>query len=207
MSCLLTSFLLFFGFHWQSPLVSSLSDFESDLYSIVDCFKENINDEDECERCWHESESLVDNIIKAIDDLPNDSNVNDKKELESLQKKAEALEDFICAVGGLRSLFISRSDFYLANQMVGADIISLYENKFCVDFVEVIIDSYSCVLAESHQEGNFTLNYFWKQRTNSTEKGSGTMGMLSNSFRPTLNTRENKIKGGITIYNVTCKNF
>lgn len=207
MSCFFALILTLLIFQNKNVLVNSHSDFERDLNSIVDCFKQSVNNEDDCENCWHDSESLIDAIEEAIDDLPDDATATERKELQSLMKKAQTLEDFICAVGGLRSSFISKSDFYIANQLIDADVVVLYENKFCVDFVEVRIDDYSCILAESHQQGSFTLNYFWKQKIGSPERGSGNMGMMLNSFRPLRNSRDTNIKNGIIIYDVTCTPF
>ena len=76
---------------FSSEKVTDINDFDSDLRKIVNNFKENIFDKDECIKFRNEAEDLAEEIEQEIED---DEYTNvEKQQLNILLKKAEAVED------------------------------------------------------------------------------------------------------------------
>ena len=91
---LITSIFIFNSF----VLRESPNDFDYRLSDIVRKFKLEIMDKDECEKQKRAADALSDDINDAIKNT-DEYNYDEIIELKKLEKEAEALEEFIAAVG------------------------------------------------------------------------------------------------------------
>jgi hypothetical protein len=198
---LITS-ILFFGLY---NLNKKPNDFDSELSHIVHKFKEEIMDEDECEKQKQEAGDLVEDIEDALK-MEDSYTSKEMSELKDLKKEAKALEGFIAAVGNCGNYIPNLDDFNLANRRVGASVVSVSKNEYCVDVISVTIDDYVAYLGENNSLKNYTVTYKWKA-LNAINTGEGTMGLSKKSVRHIYDNREKPSQKKVTVFGITCKEF
>lgn len=194
--------ILLFGF---SSLKESPNDFEYKLSDIVRKFKSEVMDKDECEKQKRAADDLADDIEDAIKNV-DEYNSDEIIELKKLQKEAEALEEFIAAVGNCGNYIPSIKNFNLANRRVGANVASIIKDKYCVDVISVSIGNYVAYLGENNSSKNYTVTYKWKA-PNGMNTGNGTMGLSQLSVRHIYDNREKPNQKNISVFGITCKEF
>jgi hypothetical protein len=182
----------------------SPSDFEYKLSNIASEFKYHIMDKDECESLVHEAGSVANDIDDALDNKDNYSS-EEVIQYKELKKKAEALEEYLGAVGG-GSLMPTKEQFQMANSMVGGSVSVVSQGKYCVDFISVTIYNYVVYLAENNTVVNYTVSYNCKS-LNGLNCRSGTMGLLAKSCRYIYDNREKPAQKSVTVYGVKCVPF
>lgn len=181
------------------------SDFDYELSDIARDFRNEIMNEDECENLKRAADDLVDEIEEAIE-MYGEYSIAEILELKKLKKEAEALEQFIAAVGDCGNYIPSIEEFNLANQRVRARVSYVSKNKYCVDMILVEIGDYVAYLAENNSSKNYTVSYKWKV-TNGMSTGNGTMGLSKYSVRHIYNNRDEIAQKNISIFGVNCKEF
>jgi hypothetical protein len=198
---LITSIFIFNSF----VLRESPNDFDYRLSDIVRKFKLEIMDKDECEKQKRAADDLSDDINDAIKNT-DEYNYDEIIELKKLEKEAEALEEFIAAVGNCGNYIPSIKIFNLANKRVGASVVSIVKDKYCVDVISVTIGNHVAYLGENNSTNNYTITYKWKT-PNAMNSGNGTMGLSALSVRHIYDNREKPIQKNISILGITCKEF
>lgn len=186
-------------------LKKSPGDFEYKLTNIISKFKSEIMDKSECEKQKIAAENLSDEIKEAIENI-EEYNSNHLDELKKLKKEAEALEEFIAAVGHCGSYIPSIENFNLANRRVGASVVNVIKDKYCVDVISVTIGDYTAYLAENNSTKNYTVTYKWKA-PNGMNYGNGNMRLSKLSVRHFYDNREKPSQRHISIFGITCKEF
>lgn len=199
---LLFTSILLFGF---SSLKESPNDFDYKISDIVREFKSEIMDKDECEKQKKAVDDLANDIEDAIKNA-DEYNSDEIIELKKLKEEAKALEEFIAAVGNCGNYIPSIKNFNLANRRVGANVISIIKDKYCVDVISVSIGNYIAYLGENNSMKNYTVTYKW-QVPNSMNTGNGTMGLSELSVRHVYDNREKPSQKNISIFGITCKEF
>ena len=189
---------------FSSEKVTDINDFDSDLRKIVNNFKENIFDKDECIKFRNEAEDLAEEIEQEIED---DEYTNvEKQQINILLKKAEALEDYIASVGNCGNYIPSIDDFYMANSLVGGNVSAIITDKYCVDVISVTIGDYICYLAENNTTNTFKVTYEWAN-PNGMHNGNGTMGLYGKSVRHIFDNRDEPEQRLIIVSEIACAEF
>jgi len=201
-SSLLVISIFLFGF---SDLKESPNDFDNRLSDIVRKFKLEIMDKDECEKQKRAADDLSDDIEDAIKNK-DEYNSDEIIELKKLKMEAEAVEEFIAAVGNCGNYIPSIKNFNLANKRVGASVSSIIKDRFCVDVITVAIGDYVAYLGENNSAKNYTVTYKWKA-PNGLNTGNGTMGLSGLSVRHIYDNREKPNQKNISFLGITCKEF
>jgi hypothetical protein len=196
----IATLLLTLPAHTQSPY-----HFDSELSDIARSFKNEIMEEYQCERLKGEAEDLANEIENAMDE-EDEYSAEEMRQLRQLKEEAEALEEFIAAVGNCANYLPSRSEFHLANERVRAEVSYVSKDQYCVNIVVVKIGNYVAYLAENGSTNNYTVSYKWKA-PGGMDSGSGTMGLPRSSMRHMYNNREEVNKKKISVYGVSCKEF
>lgn len=184
----------------QSPY-----DFDSELSEIARSFRNEIMDEYQCKRLKGDAEDLANEIEDAMEE-EEEYSADEMRQLRQLKKEAEALEQFIAAVGHCANYLPSISEFHLANERVRADVSYVSKDQYCVDFVVAKIGNYVAYLAVNSSSNNYTVSYKL-EAPNGRGKGSGTMGLPKSSVRHIYDNRDDVNKNRISVYGVSCKEF
>jgi hypothetical protein len=190
---------LSFGF---SNLKDNPSDFDYKLSEIVNKFKQEIMDKDECNKQKNETYYLSRNLEEALN-LEGQYTQDEKYELRKLKKEADALEDYISSVGDCGNFSPTIEYLNLANERIGGSISYLIKDKFCVDVISVTIDDYVAILLENNTNKSFTISYQWTT-SDGILKGNGTMGLPKRSVRHIYDNRDNRDRKNISIIGITC---
>ena len=180
-------------------------DFDRQLSTIAEDFKEVIMDEDECEELKDKAEY----ISKEIEELLEESEGFSSEEilqLEQLKTEAEGIEDFIAVVAGVGSAVPKVKDFIRANERMGVGLYYISQEEYCVDILVVEIDEYVTYLASNNSNKSFRLNFEWKTKDKSSF-GSSKVGMSSKTIRSMLNNRDYTLKNNIDFKNIECIEF
>jgi hypothetical protein len=177
-------------------------DFDAQLNAVVADFKQNIFDQAKCEAASQKAGTISD----AIEDALNEEGVDkaERKKLEGLKKEAEALEDFILAIGDINSGFATVEKMNLANTRVKADISNVQKGDFCVDIISVTIGEFVCYLAENTGSKIISVNYKWKG-PDGTKSGSGTVKVFASSVHAMYSNRKDKDTKKVTFMGLNCK--
>lgn len=202
-SILIIASLIFLGF--SNFLQKTPSDFDYELSDIARNFRDEVMNEDECEKQKSAAEELADEIEDALD-MQDEYNSDEIFELKKLKKEAEALESFIAAVGYCGGNILSIDAFNLANQRVNASVNYVIKDKYCVDVILVTIDDYVAYLAKNNYSKNYTVAYKWKAQ-NGMSTGNGRMGISKFGLRHIYNNREKTSQKDISVFGITCKEF
>lgn len=197
---LLSSIILLLGL---PQATDKPSDYNRNLSNIADNFRANIMDEDECKKQMAEVSSIVDDIE---DDLKKHDEFNPDEifDLKQIYKKADALEQYIGAVGHCGNGFPTIDQFNIANRMVGGDVAEVSPGKYCIDVITVTIDKYKVYLAQNNTYSKYTVSYQWKS-PDGLSKGDGYMGLASKCIRPIYDNREQPSKKSIIMFGIICK--
>ena len=119
----------------------SYSEYDSDLTRIVQSLKENIKNKSECEDLKKEAYFLSNNIEKTID--KDELGANEKKQLESLLKETEAVQEFIGTIANAgNNMFVDMKQVLLANERINASIVKISNYNFCIDIYQVTFNGY-----------------------------------------------------------------
>lgn len=188
-------------FSFVSFSISS-ADFDAQLNEVVADFKANIFDQQKCEAASKKAGA----ISEAIEETLNEDGIDkgERKKLEALKKEAEALEDYILAIGDISGGFETVEKMNLANARVHGDITSVQKGDFCVDIISVSIGDFICYLAENNGSKIISVNYKWKGPSG-TKSGSGTVQVFANSVRAMYSNRKDKETKKVTFMGLTCK--
>jgi hypothetical protein len=180
----------------------SADDFDAQLNAVVADFKLNIFDQQKCEAASQKSGTISD----AIEDALNEDGVDksQRKKLEELKKEADALEDFILAIGDINGGFETVEKMNLANSRVHADISNVQKGDFCVDIISVSIGEFICYLAENNGSKIISVNFKWKG-PDGTKSGSGTIKVFPGSVHAMYSNRKDKGTTKVTFMGLTCK--
>ncbi len=181
------------------------SDFDYKLSDIARDFRNEIMNEDECENLKRAADELVDEIEEVIE-MDDEYSSTEIAELKKLKKEAEALEQFIAAVGDVGNYSPSIEEFNLANRRIRASVHYVSRNNYCVDIILVEIGDYVAYLTENNSSKNYTVSYKWKV-PNGMSTGNGTMGLSKYSARHIYNNRDDIARKNISIFGVDCKEF
>jgi hypothetical protein len=201
---LLISTILLFSF---SNKKESLNNFDYELSEIVNEFRQVIMNKSKCEDQKREASFLVEDIKKALKDEYRYSTI-EISNLKTLQKEAEALEQYIAVVGNCGGNTLSSDNFYLINEKVGGGVLNALNKKLCVNIISVKIGAYVTYLAENSSTNNYSIKYKWNGKlANGTNKGNGQAGMLKNSLRNIYDNRNEPKQKSISVYEIECKEF
>lgn len=187
----------------SSSYSGSPSDFDYKISSIATEFRNNILDEDKCEKLKWATAELADEIEDEIKNVGMYSR-DEILEFRKLKKEAEALEQFIASVGDCGNYMPSVEQFNLANKRVKASVSYVSRFEYCVDVVLVEVDDYVAYLVVNNTDNNYTLSY--KLRANSGFRfGEGTMGVFGHSVRHFYNNRDDVSEKDISIIEINCE--
>jgi hypothetical protein len=184
------------------PTRITAEDFDAQLNAVVADFKQNIFDQAKCEAASQKAGTISD----AIEDALNEDGVDkgERKKLEGLKKEADALEDFILAIGDINGGFETVEKMNLANSRVKAEISGVQKGDFCVDIISVSIGDYICYLAENNGSKIISVNYKWKGPAG-TKSGSGTVKVFANSVHAMYSNRKDPGTKELVFMGLTCK--
>jgi hypothetical protein len=203
MKCLFLIFsILSFGF---SSMKETPNDFDSKLSDIVREFKQEIMNKDECEKQKREADGLADDIENAIK-MEGEYTTEEVSNLRKLKEEAEAIEEYIAAVGNCGNYIPSIDNLNLANRRVNGKIVNILKDKFCIDVISVTIGEYVAFLGENATTKNYKVVYKWKAQ-NGMDAGNGTMGLSKMSVRHIYDNREKPNQKSITVFGIVCKEF
>jgi hypothetical protein len=180
----------------------SADDFDAQLNAVVVDFKQNIFDQVKCEAASKKAGDISDAIEEAL----NADGVDkaERKKLDALKKEAEALEDYILAIGDINGGFETVEKMNLANSRVHGDISAVQKGDFCVDIISVSIGDFICYLAENNGSKIISVSYKWKGPAG-TKSGTGTVQVFANSVHAMYSNRKDKETKQITFMGLTCK--
>jgi hypothetical protein len=178
------------------------TDYSAQLDAVVADFKQNIFDKQKCEAASQKAGSIAEAIEEVLNEEGPDK--SERKKLDALKKEAEALEDYILAVGDINSGFTTVEKLNLANARVGGTISTVQKGDFCVDITSVSVGDFICYLAENNGSEITSVNYRWKG-PDGTKSGSGTVTVFSKSVRAMYTNRENKDVTKLQFMGLTCK--
>lgn len=198
----LLSLLLCLPFLSFTSINTSTEDFDTQLNAVVTDFKQNIFDQAKCEAASKKAGEISDAIEEALNEDGVDK--SERKKLEGLKKEAEALEDFILAIGDINGGFETVEKMNLANSRVKADISNVQKGDFCVDIISVTIGEFICYLAENNGSKIISVNYKWKG-PDGTKSGSGTIKVFPTSVHAMYSNRKDKGTKDIKFMGLTCK--
>ena len=189
-----------FGF---SSFTESPSDFDNQLSEIANSFRQEIMYEKQCVELREQTLSLYYQIRDAESETYKYS-ADEIKSLMNLEKEAEALEEYIRAVGHcFRDEPFSINKFKLANRRVGGITESIVTGKFCVDVISVTIDNYTTYLVQNQSSKRYKVDYYWKA-ANGMNSGSGNFLLLENSVRHIYDNRKIPALKKIIVYKISC---
>jgi hypothetical protein len=182
--------------------IQSSTDFNTQLTAIIADFKENIFDQKKCEADM----TKCGDMSMSITDILNSGGLekSEIKKLEALKKDADAVEDYISAVGDLSGGFATTEKINLANTRVNGIISSVQKGDFCTDIISVTIGDYICYLAENNSSKIISVNYKWKG-PGGTKSGSGTVQVFANSVRAMYSNRNDKETKDLKFMGLVCK--
>ena len=201
---LLTSFLMILN----TSTNKSPEDFEYELSHIIREFKENVIDKDECEDLKRDADDLTDEIEEAINS-EDEYTPDELSKLRILKKETEAIEDYISVVGNCGGNSLSIDNFYWANRMVNADIVTVSKNIFCVDVFKLTLGEFVVYLLKNNSQKNYKVKYNWETKSK-MQSGSGEMGFANSlgvGVKSIYNNREYPENRNIKVFNITCKEF
>lgn len=194
--------ILCLPFFFFTSFRSSTADFDSQLNEVVADFKKNIFDQQKCEAASQKAGAIADAIEEALNE--EDLDKSERKKLDALKKEAEAIEDYILAVGDINGGFTTIEKLNLANSRVGGDVSAVQKGDFCVDIVSVSIGDFICYLAENNGSGITSVNYKWKS-PDGAKSGSGTISVFAGSVRAMYSNREEPGVKKLTFMGLNCK--
>jgi hypothetical protein len=197
--------LLFIIIFNNASAQNYLSVYDAGLTRIVSSFKENIKNKTECEDLKREAYFLQTNIEKSIE---NDNlDLKEKKQLESLLKEVESLQEFIGTIANAgNNMFVDMKHILIANERINASIAKISNYNFCIDIYQVTLNGFSSTIAYNYTSNNYSISYKWKS-PNGSANGSGTMGLPSKSMRHILDNRDHKNYNTIKISSIICKDI
>lgn len=199
MLLLISSIMLFASYDLQE----SPTHFDNGLADLASKFRSVILNKDQCEYLKIAANDLAKDIDEAISE-ENKYTVSELTELKILKKEAEAMEEFIAAVGNCGDSYPSVDNFKLANERVGANVTVILKDKYCVDVISVRIGEYVTYLGLNNSSKSYTITYKWKSADGMTN-GNGTMGLSKNHIRQIFNNRENISLKKISVSAITCQ--
>lgn len=199
---LILSTVMLFGF---ANTKNSPNSFEYRLTAIVQAFKQEIMNKEECEKLKRDTYDLNGAIADALK-TENEYTPVEKSELENLKKEAEALEAYIGIIGNCGGFILTKENFELANRRIGGTVVSVIKNKYCVDVITVTIGDYVTYLGENNLLKNYKIAYSWKV-IKGINTGSGTMGLMSKTVRGFYDNREKPSQKKISVFGITCNEF
>jgi hypothetical protein len=179
----------------------SSTDFDGKLDKLVTSFKQNIFNKQKCDSCSAAAKNIASDIQDVLDDGGMEK--SEIKKMEALKKEADALENYISAVGDLDGGFSTVADLNLANTRVQGNI-SNETGKFCTDIISVTIGDYICYLAENNTSKIISVNYRWKDESG-TNSSSGTVKVFANSIRAMYSNREKPKVNKVEFLGLNCK--
>jgi hypothetical protein len=197
-----TLLVLCFSCFFFTSFRTSTDDFNAQLDAVVTDFKQNIFDEQKCQAASSKAGSIADAIEEALNGDGLDK--GERKKLEGLKKEAEALEDYISAVGDINGGFITVEKMNLANARVHGDISAVQKGDFCTDIVSVSIGDFICYLAENNGSKIISVNYKWKG-PDGAKSGSGTVTVYANSVHAMYSNRKDHEVKKVTFMGLVCK--
>lgn len=157
----------------------SPSSFEAELNRIARDFYSSTLDD--CDNLKRKADYLSDDIEEALEE-EEDYSTYEIGQLRQLLKEAEALEDYIGAVGGCGNYIPSISDFDLANRRVRASLFEIQSGQFCVQLILVELENFKTVMAYNNSSSNYKVSHQW-QVPGSMRSGNGEMGLSKYSVR------------------------
>lgn len=180
----------------------SISDFDKQLNDLVADYKLNVFDTQKCQANSKKAGEIAD----KIEDAKNEEGVSksDLKKLEDLKKEAEAIEDYILAVGNIDGGFETVEKFNLANNRIHGDVSTESSGKFCVDIISVTIGEYVCYLAENNDSKITSVNYKWKSPTGA-KSDSGTITVFAHSIGAMYCNRADTKTNKVEFMGLVCK--
>lgn len=196
------SLLLCVTFFFFTSFRNSETDYNAELNAVVADFKLNIFDQQKCETASKKAGTIADAIEEALNEDGLDK--GERKKLEALKKEAEALEDYILAIGDINGGFETVEKMNLANARVNGEIASVQKGDFCVDITSVTIGEYICYLAENNGSKIISVNYKWKGPAGA-KSGSGTIKVFANSVHAMYSNRKDKEVKDVKFMGLTCK--
>jgi hypothetical protein len=193
---LVAPFILFTSFR------ISATDYDAQLNEVVADFKQNIFDQQKCEAASKKAGDIADAIEEAMNEDGLDK--AERKKLEALKKEAEAVEDYILAVGDINDGFETVEKMNLANARVHGDIHEVQKGDFCTDIISVTIGDYICYLAENNSSKIISVNFKWKGPAGA-KSGSGTIKVFAESVHAMYSNRNDKLVKDIKFMGLVCK--
>jgi hypothetical protein len=183
-------------------LKETATDFDKQLNDVVADFKLNIFDQQKCQAASDKAA----NISEGITDAMNEDGISksDIKKLQDLKKEADALQDYILAVGNIEGGFETVDKLNLANSRVQGNISSVSNGKFCMDIISVSIGDYICYMAENNSDKITSVNYKWKG-PDGTKSGSGTISVFAHSVNAMYSNRAEPAVNKVEFLSLTCK--
>ncbi len=196
------SLLLCVAFFSFTSFRISETDYNAELNAVVADFKLNIFDQLKCEAASKKAGDIADAIEEALNEDGLDK--GERKKLEGFKKEAEALEDYILAIGDINGGFETVEKMNLANARVNGQISSVQKGDFCVDIISVTIGEYICYLAENSSSKIISVNYKWKGPAGA-KSGSGTVKVFASSVHAMYSNRKDKETKEVKFMGLTCK--
>ena len=194
--------LLILPFFLFSSFRLSTTDYDAQLNEVAADFKKNIFDQQKCMAASTKAGDIADAIEEALNDDGLDK--AERKKLEGLKKEAEALEDYILAVGDINDGFETVEKMNLANSRVHGEINEVQKGDFCVDILSVTIGDYICYLAKNNGSKIISVNYRWKSPAG-TKSGTGTVKVFAESVHAMYNNRNDKEVKEVKFMGLICK--
>lgn len=191
--------LPFFSF---VSLRESADDFDKQLNDVTADFKTNIFEKSKCTAASQKAGEISASIKDLLDG--GDIEKSEIKKLEGLKKEADALEDYITAVGDLDGGFVTVDNLNLANSRVNGTISTVSNGKFCVDIISVSVGDFICYLAENNDSKMTSVTYNWKGPAG-TKSGSGTIQVFAKSVHAMYSNRDEPTVKEINFLALTCK--
>lgn len=182
----------------------SVTSFQAELNNIHVEISRNLIDQNNCSDLANRAHQLSSDIEDALED--GNYTRREVSQLREIRNESRAASDFARSVGDCSKGIVSIQDFYTVNQSIRSTLKNVKEGTYCVDVISIAINDYSSYMAVNNSSNNYTVSYSWIS-SSSYKRGSGTMGLSSNSMRAIYTNRDNPDERDIEVNNISCQVF
>ena len=187
----------------SNVFAKSYDDFKYELNYIVNKFLETPYDLNKCKSLT----LRANNLIEEIEDFIDDEFLSKPEiyELTSLKKVVESVKNYISVVSPISFRHILIEEFKIANKIIGAETISVYNKKSkCGDVILIKIGRYVAYLIKNETRKVKRIDYKWDSPSGQTQ-GHGEMGVGKQSYVKLYDNREDPNHNRIIIKMLQCR--
>jgi hypothetical protein len=155
----------------------------SEMDRLISVVPNHIGNKEHCDKLVRDLDDLSDDIednIKKDDDLSSD----DIKNLKAILASAEAVEDFVRAVGNSSygTGFLKEKQLRLVRELLNFSMTEMFTGKFCVNIYQVTIGGYKSLIVTKTGSNNILRIKAVFKSTVATATTTLEMGVVPNEY-------------------------